>query len=134
MTGAVFDRVRFIAALKDRFMENRTGRILLEVLIASASLHMSLLKIKNFESIHFKIDNEPVRSVRDPEFNRLVLVLPESFEVSWDLYITGYYKVKHTYLPSPIPYQVPPFQINYSAVMIPEEGGILFKNEQVMLI
>lgn len=127
------DEDLFTSALRSRLFGN-TNPGLLEALINAAALHSSLLRLSSFQSIRFSLDRSKTLPVGPPEYHRLVLVLPESFEATWVLHISGHFMVKYQLSVGEIPQGVGPLKILYSGVIVPRDGGLSFKNERVKLM
>ena len=128
------DQEKFSAAVHDRIFHEVHGSKVLEVLINAAGLHESLLHPATFDSVVFHLDASRTIPVRPPEFEQLVLVIPASFEFSWQLSVSGIFMVKYKQSASPLPRQVSPFQIEYSGILTPLKNELVFKGEQVKLL
>ncbi len=131
---ASFHEERLLAALHDRLFDPDRKIPLLEPLIENAPLDKILLRLSTLKSIRFKLEKAEPRAAHPPVIDRLVLVTPESFEVNWILIINGYFLLPYRNMASPLPHPVPPFEVCYSAVLIPQGKSVLFRNEKVRIV
>ena len=122
---------KFSKALHERIFREMDGRNFLEVLIDSARLFESQLKITAFESITFTIDRDLVKPLKPPELQRLVMVFPESFEFQWLLSVSGYFMVTYKRFGSALPHRMEGLPVIYSGILIPRKDELVFKSECV---
>ena len=122
---------KFTKALHERIFREVDGRNFLEVLIDSARLHESRLKLTAFETITFTIDRDLVKPLKPPEIQRLVMVFPESFEFQWLLSVSGYFKVTYKRFGSALPHRLEALPVIYSGILIPGRDRLVFRGECV---
>jgi hypothetical protein len=122
---------KFEKALLERLSLEVDGRNFLELLIDNARLYESVLKVTAFEKITFSIDRNLVKPLKHPEFHRLVMVFPESFEFQWLLSVSGYFLVRYKRFGSDLPHRMEALPVIYSGVLIPGKDELVFKSECV---
>ncbi len=118
-------------ALHERLSREVDGRHFLELLIDSARLHESHLKVTAFERITFSIDRDRINPLKPPEYERLVMVFPESFEFQWLLSVSGYFLVRYKRFESALPHRVENLPVIYCGIFIPGKNELVFKSECV---
>ena len=130
---ASFDEKGLLEAVGARLLDGHGASGRLGFLIDVANIHGSLLHLSKFESIRFRPDPAAIKPLKPPSFDRLVLVLPPSYEVNWMISVAGYFDIAYKNLVNPVPHRAGPFRILYSAVIVMQEGQATFRNEQIKL-
>ncbi len=131
--GSTVNEEQLANLLHDRLFGRPDQRALLESLIDKAGLYRSLLNLPTHLSVAFRLEKAQPDAGARPTFDRLVLVIPESFEAECPVRISGHFMVTYKHAKEPLPNQVPAFRIIYAAVMITGTEKVLFRNEQVRL-
>jgi len=120
-------------ALKN-LMSSKLGLKRLNDLLQLGQLEKKLLQISSYESAEFILKTDCILPVHNLKTDRLSLVYPPAFAFSMQSQVSGYFKVKYHSMNNPLPIQVEPFNINYSGILIPNDGEFEIKNDKVAII
>lgn len=129
-----FETGNLVTPVQKRLFSLEGETIVLEKLINAANLAEYLFTVAHFKSAEFCLSADGIKAVNPPTIDRLSMVYPVSFEIEWDLWVSGYFKVQYAAIPNPLPHRVNPFKIRYNCIITPTERDAVVRNERVALL